>query len=420
MRTRQVLVILVLGATVAGALVDVSASAKHVTNRGSTVQLASSAKTHFDPTSVTFISIKTGWVIGTEACAPNRTCVALRETTDGGHTWLDVALAASLSKAADHDVGGFSAATYFDAGLNVRFANTRDGWIYGTLAATVTQGSQSYVANVPKMWSTHDGGLVWRPQTLTWAARQGSIYDLETANGVVYVMAQNKSFGATVESSPVAQDNWRPSNSVALGSPAGGGQPTGAIVLKGSSGWLVEGNDRANTGSARLTRDGRWVAWTPPCASVGGGLAVPAAASARNLVAVCGMGGFASPQPSSAPRGAAIGSSWFYSSRNGGTTFTIGSELKPVPANLSFGNFTGVLASPRPGELLVGRSVGLRYQLIASFDGGVRWRVVYHGRLSYLGFTSAAQGVALVQGANRTNSMIMTYDGGRKWLPVSF
>jgi len=331
-----------------------------------------------------------------------------------------VALGASLSKAVDHDVGGFSAATYGDAGLNVRFANTRDGWIYGTLAATVTQGSQSYVADVPRMWSTHDGGLTWRPQALTWVARQGSIYDLEAANGVVYVMAQNKSFGATVESSPVGQDNWRASNTVALGSPAGGGQPTGAIVLKGSSGWLVEGNDRANTGSARLARDGRWVAWTPPCASVGGGLAVPAAASARNLVAMCGMGGFASPLPSSAPRGAAIGSSWLYSSRNGGTTFTIGSELTPVKANLSFGNFAGVLASPRPGELLVGRSVGRREQLIASFDGGVRWRVVYYGRLSYLGFTSAAQGVALVQGANGNNSMIMTYDGGRRWVPVSF
>ena len=420
MRARQELVILVLGATLAGALADVGASATHVTHRGSTAQLASSVTTHFDPTSVTFISLKTGWAIGTDACASNRSCVALRETTDGGRTWFDVALGSALSKAVDHDVGGFSAATYGDAGLNVRFANPQDGWIYGTLAATVTQGGQSYVADVPKMWSTHDGGLRWRPQALTWVARQSSIYDLEAADGVVYVMAQNKSFGATVASSPVGQDNWRVSNSVSLGSPAGGGQPTGAIVLKGSSGWLVEGNDRANTGSARLTRDGRWVAWTPPCALVGGGLAVPAAANAHNLVAVCGMGGFASPLPSSAPRGAAIGSSWFYSSHNGGTTFTIGSELKPVPANLSFGNFTGVLASPRPGELLVGRSVGLRYQLIASFDGGVRWRVVYHGRLSYLGFTSAAQGVALVQGANGTNSMIMTYDGGRKWVPVSF
>jgi hypothetical protein len=346
--------------------------------------------------------------------------VALRETTDGGRTWFNKTLGASLSKAADHNVGGFAAASYGDAGLNVRFATPQDGWIYGSLAATVKQGNQAYVADVPRMWSTHDGGLIWRPQALRWVAKQGSIYDLEAANGEVYVMAENKSFGATVESSPVGDDDWQVSNSVVLSGPAGGGQPTGAIVLKGSSGWLVEGNDRSNTGSAQLARDGKWVAWTPPCVSVGGGLAVPAAANTRNLVAVCGMGGFAAPLPSSAPRGAAIGSSWFYFSHNGGITFTIGTELKPVNANLSFGNFTGVLASPRPGELLVGRSVGPRDQLIASFDGGVRWRVVYHGRFSYLGFTSAAQGVALVQGANGTDAMIMTYDGGRQWVPVSF
>ncbi len=50
----------------------------------------------------------------------------------------------------------------------------------------------------------------------------------------------------------------------------------------------------------------------------------------------------------------------------------------------------------------------------------MRWPVVFHGRLSYLGFTSVARGVALVPGANGTDSMIMTYDGGRKWVPVSF
>jgi hypothetical protein len=58
--------------------------------------------------------------------------------------------------------------------------------------------------------------------------------------------------------------------------------------------------------------------------------------------------------------------------------------------------------------------------LRASFDGGHHWTVVYAGQLLYLGFTSPAQGVGIVQLSRSTTGLIMTFDGGHHWVPVRF
>ncbi len=362
-----------------------------------------SVQASFKPGSVTFISLQTGWVLGTAPCASGRECLALRETNDAGRAWSARPLPASLVVAADRLVGGVPGAVYGMAGLNVRFADRSDGWIYGSLAVT----TDSYR---PTLWSTHDGGLVWREQPLPGLSLDTSIFDLQAAAGTAY-RVQSNPLGVTVKSSPVAQDRWRVANTARLGLPAGGAQPSGSIVLQGRSGWLVVGNDRGTSGSARLTPDGQWVSWTPPCASVGGSFAIPAASTPRDLVAVCVMGGFAS-QP---PAGRAEGSSWLYFSNDGGSTFYSGRELGPT------GDFFGgVLASPRPGVILIGHGVANGQDLIASSDGGVRWSVVYRGQLLFLGFTSPSQGVGIVKSSSSANTMIMTFDGGHRWAPVKF
>jgi hypothetical protein len=223
----------------------------------------------------------------------------------------------------------------------------------------------------------------------------------------------NGSYGAIIESSPVATDNWRAASSVPLIGPAGGSQPFGAIVLKGASGWAVYGNDRGTTGSAQLDGQGRWVAWSPPCFSVGRSYSVPAASTAANLVAVCVMGGFGGYSTGAEPRGATSGSTWLYFSDNGGRTFQSGPQLGRT------GNSFGPLASPARGVVLASGD-GTSQDLEASFDGGHHWAVVYRGSPFYLGFTSASQGVALVQSSRLTTTMIMTFDGGRDWAPVTF
>lgn len=368
----------------------------------------------FDPVSVSFISPNVGWTLGVAPCASQASCLALRATTNDGSSWHPVSLPAPLVASADRNLDGKVAATYGAGALNVRFANRRDGWIFGTLPGPVPANGVDFIQYKPSLWSTHDGGTVWNKLPVAWIGRYGTIFDLEAAAGTVYAMGENKSFHVTVRSSPVAFDQWRTSTSVQLGLPAGGAQPTGAFVLRGTSGWLVVGNDRGISGSARLSSSGAWIAWKPPCEAVGNDYTVPATSTNRRLVAICQMGGFAYSLSKSAPPGATLGSYWLYFSSDGGSKFGAGPELRPI-RDYSY----GVLASPRPGVILIDRWINNKQELVASFDGGVGWSVVYHGEVVSLSFAGVDHGVGIVQGTNGVDSMIKTVDGGRHWSRVS-
>ena len=92
--------------------------------------------------------------------------------------------------------------------------------------------------------------------------------------------------------------------------------------------------------------------------------------------------------------------------------------------NHQVGTIGDVLALPSPGVVLVSRAYygngdANEQDLRASFDGGRHWAVVYRGQLFYLGFTSPAQGVGLVQSSKATTSLIMTFDGGHHWASVA-
>jgi hypothetical protein len=361
----------------------------------------------FDPRSVTFVSTQTGWVIGTGACGAAR-CLQLRRTADSGRSWTTLRLPAALVAAAERKVEGKPAYLYSEQGLNVRFADTRNGWIWGDLPVQDASG----ITDRATVWATHDGGRIWRSLGPSWLRGSSSILDLEAVAGEAYLLALGNGSIVRVAGSPVVRDGWRVEATPRLGLPAGGSELEGAIVLSGSNGWLVEGNDRGTTGSARLV-GGRWVSWVPPCASVGGTFAIPAAPTPADLVAACVMGGFASPLPKAAPPGATLGSTWLYVSRNG-RSFRAGPEIGRR------GTYFGVLASPRPGAIVVARVKGQRDDLRASFDGGRRWTTVYRGDVAYLGFTTAVQGVAILGRPDGTHQLLMTFDGGRHWAPVRF
>jgi hypothetical protein len=359
----------------------------------------------FNPLSVTFVSLNTGWVLGTLPCARLMTCPALLGTVDAGSSWSARPLPAGLRAAVAGSRTDLIDATQGGGGLNVRFANLLDGWIYGGLP----NGG-------PVIWSTHNGGSTWRRQPLAGLATDDPILDLETANGVVYFMAMNAAQQrVVVESSPVSQDAWRLDQAPPLFLPAGGGELGGSIVLQGGYGWLVEGNDRGITGSAELEGTDRWTSWAPPCQNVGNSFTVPAASSASNLVAICVMGGFASPLSESAPPGAKVGSTWLYFSDNYGRSFQAEAEL----GSLGGPFFGEVLASPNPSTIITSRSAGTSNQLVGSFDGGHHWDVVFRGNPFYLGFTSAEQAVGLVQVTDNRTAMIMTFDGGHRWTRVN-
>ena len=282
---------------------------------GATAKVAS-----FEPVSVSFSSAKQGWVLGTLSCAKDRRCLAMLETVNAGQSWFNAHLPAPLVNVINH----WDNDTSISQG-SLRESKRRLGlW---TRTRHHPPGRPDVSGFKTVLWATHDGGTRWARQMSPGDKQQGTIYDLEASRTMVYVLAPTKSDSAEVESSPVGENEWEEANHVALNGPAGGAQPSGSMVLEGSTGWLIFGNDRGTTGSAQLSSHDTWVAWRSPCAGVGHGYAVPAAANARDLVAVCGMGGFAYPMPTSAPRGATIGSSWLYFSTNGGASFTACGEI---------------------------------------------------------------------------------------------
>ena len=90
----------------------------------------------FAATSVTFVSLDTGWVIGQAGtpghCYNGSICTSVARTDDAGHTWYG--LHAPLTGAPDGAAGVGQ----------IRFLNTLDGWAFG-----------------PELWATHDGGSSW-------------------------------------------------------------------------------------------------------------------------------------------------------------------------------------------------------------------------------------------------------------------
>src|SRR2546423_4473984 len=193
----------------------------------------------FSAASVTFVSLRTGWVLGTAPC-PTPPCTRLFRTSDGGQTWVSIpAPPAPLSE--EHETGV----------REIRFANLSDGWAYQ-----------------PDLWATHDGGAHWAQQSI------GQVLALETAAGVVHAVGgpDNEANAFTIRTSPVHSDGWRQSDTTV---PSGAGPVAQVnLVLHGDTGWLV-GIDRTVTGGARL-EGGRWVPWQPPCTDTGGGVMLAA------------------------------------------------------------------------------------------------------------------------------------------------
>jgi photosystem II stability/assembly factor-like uncharacterized protein len=382
----------------------------------------------FHPLSVTFVSLNQGWSLGIGPCKATGACLALAETADAGRTWSQEPLPARLVAAADRPVTNglpagkpgyvrLPAVLYGGYGLNVRFATSSDGWIWGGLPVSPS-------AVQAELWSTHDGGATWHQLAVlpgTLAKYYGSVLDLEAAGGYAYLMAPNDRGGVSIESTPASSDSWRLDKTPNMYQPAGGGPLQGAIVLQGGNGWALTGNDRGVTGSARRApgENGVWSSWPAPCAKVGDSFVVPAASSRSDLVTACQMGGFASSLSKYAPPGAKLGSWWLYFSHDGGQTWAPGAEL-----GTNSYPFSGLLASAGPSTVFVGYGFAGSAppaELLASFDGGHTWAPVRKGDFAYLGFTSAQQGVAILR-ASPSNvaatQMVMTFDGGRHWSAV--
>lgn len=370
--------------------------------------LNGSAAARFTPISTSFPTAAQGWVLGTVHCSVRPACVQLRSTRDAGATWALETLPKAFLTLVDQKYQNTIAALN-STGLNVRFANARDGWICGTVQSFDYFGGITTSRWLLVLWSTHDGGTTWTKQVPPGLGSEGTSWDLETSSRDVYLFGEGPTFTAVLVKSPVQSDHWSVVKTPPLGFPAGGSNNTGNVVLSEQTGWLVEGNDRGITGSLRLNHDGQWTRWSPPCASVGDSYVVPVARDARHLVVVCEIGGVFALRSPSAPRGETPGSWWLYVSNNAGSSFHPVRELNGVNGYFS------ALASPTPDVFFFQYSVGSGLELVMSRDAGKHASVVFHGAVTYVHFMNTTDGIGIAESRSGTSEMIMTHDGGRSW-----
>jgi hypothetical protein len=345
---------------------------------------AAPAEAAFSPVSVTYVSQSEGWALGTGPCGPKR-CARLLHTSNDGATWSLVPEPVAGPLGPDSIPG-----------LEVRFADLDDGWIFSTLPS----GEQAVRA-----WSTHDGGQHWSAVAFPVTSANGiGLEDIEASGGVVDAAVQ---VGDQVDifSSPVSTNAWRRTGGpYQLGA---GPVPFGELALQGSSGWFVE-NDRVVVSGGRREPSGTWKSWQPPCSRAGGPV-ILSAPTASQVDAVCTEGVWTGGKISVD----------LVKSTNGGATFGPQRALPASSVDLAAAIGTATMAL---GTETGNNTPGVVLDM--SFNGGNSWQPVYRnagGGWLELGFTTIQQGVAIVLGPQGgRNTMLVTRDGGRHWAPVSF
>jgi photosystem II stability/assembly factor-like uncharacterized protein len=306
----------------------------------------------FNPVSITRISLRVGWALGTSACG-TEACMALARTRDGGATWHSVPVPPGVASGSD-------------SVSHVRFANASDGWLFGQ-----------------QVWATHDGGTSWREVT----PLGGPMTSLEAADGRVWgLVGSTEGPTATVYAAPVDTDDWQPVGPAAAaiditlhGKVGYAVAPDGAIVALGPAGMEKRGMPcPAATVAAVAAPSDAGVAVV--CA------ADPGAGSSTKTLLLSRDGGRTWSTGGAAPRGgqtsglaaasthtflvaAASGASFLYRTTDGGRTW------KTVFTDTGGGApFTDLgFTDPTHGVAVLGTTPDAK--LLVSSDAGATWKV---------------------------------------------
>jgi hypothetical protein len=346
---------------------------------------------NFQPSSVTFDSPTTGWVIGQAGtpgrCAnPNRDiCTSVARTDNAGKTWQGGPAPSTTGPRGPAGVSG------------IRFLDGTNGWAFG-----------------PELWATHDAGRHW-----TKVSTNGQrVTDLETVGDRAYALfatcsgTSTAGFAAdctsfTLMTAAADSDDWVPAGGSTSGLTDGGRATSAVLTLSGSGGYLLAPDGTIYSGPI----GGSWTrAGTAPCqpgtpqASGLPGAASLALVSSTQLAMACsGLAVTSPPEISTSGNGGAL---WTRSTANW--------DLR------DFGSLTSLAAAP-DGALVLATTRGL-YVLPA---GGSRWRATSAtgskapaGGFSYVGMTTDDQGVAVPANTGR-HEIWITFDGGLTWAPAT-
>jgi hypothetical protein len=372
------------------------------------------------PSSVTWDSLSTGWVLGPAgtpghcANANPDVCTSIARTDDGGQTWHGVPAPPTTGV------------------TGLRFLNATYGWAYG-----------------PQLWATDDGGDHWH-QVATGTL---SVPQLETINGRAYALfADCRSIDGnpdaactsyTLKTATAGSDDWTTVGGVPGGLTGGSadltqaaGQQdaailelTGATGTQPATGYLVAPDGTLYAGPLDGTA---WHQVAPlPCAPGPGngsggepqalrltpdGLS---SAGAVRLAMVCTQTTTGSTATS------------LYLSNDSGVTWTQQAGVKSMPATslpeslTSLPDGTLILAAVANGGGTSGgvAGSGLSGGIYLLSPGATQWAAATLSAapawktpvgFTYVGMTSATQGVAL-SGDPSQHAIWMTTDGGQTW-----
>jgi hypothetical protein len=373
-----------------------SRSSRKVTPPGSALSATGSGNPvpqNFQPTSVTFVGPDIGAVIG-QAGTPGHCatayCTSLAGTSDYGTTWYGVSAPLTGPPDGSSGVG------------QIRFLNTSYGWAFG-----------------PQLWATTDGGATWTRQD-THGMR---VTDLETVGDRAFALFATCTGGGSgyaahctafsLYTSVAGSGQWqrvpgpvsglRPSQAGAQGASASlvltGGPASGTGYLLAPSGELLSGPLTGAAWSVASDQE-QCLPGTPgPDGQPTGALL---AADSAELVLVCTSATdlTAGSQTKSVVESSDNGTTWSAAQSadvNGVATSVAiqGSSLMVLATDAgiyrSTNGGTWQLAQPSPGGAAAGE------------DG-----------FSYVGMTSAADGVALPADAG-LHEVFITTDGGQTW-----
>ena len=352
---------------------------------------------NFQPTSVTFVSQDTGAVIGQAGtpghCGPPKPgiCTSLAGTSTYGTTWYGVSAPVTGAPDGSSGVG------------QLRFLNARDGWAFG-----------------PELWVTHTGGASWSREQ-TYGMR---VTDLETSDGQAFAIFASCT-GASADyaahcssfslySSAAESDNWQrvPVAGADMQLPG-----SASLVISGGSGYVLAPSGELLSGP--LTGAG-WSVASPPVVS-------------RHVRCLPGA-----PGASGQPTGTLLagGPAELVLVCTSATSRAGDSQAKLLVESKDGGaHWSAVGTAPRPG-IATSLAIVAQANLVVlatdngiyqSTDGGGSWQLTEptpsgapagEAGFSYVGMTSASNGVALPADAS-LHEVYVTTDGGASWVARS-
>src|SRR5215468_3391573 len=350
---------------------------------------------NFRPMSVTFVSQRIAWVIGQAGmpgtCAnPNPDiCTSIARTDDAGKTWRGEPAPPTTGPYVAEGVSG------------LRFLDGMNGWAFG-----------------PELWATHDAGQHWT-QVNTNGKR---VTDLETAGNRAFALWATCSGGGgtlfaanctryTLMTSTANGDDWTPVGPVTSGLSNGLTATSAMLALTSTTGYLLGPDGSLFSGPL----GGTWRMVGPRHCQPGpvqnNGTPLPAnallavAPSATVVIACVVPGGV---QVSTSADG---GLNW---DTQPAGTWSVLPSTGPWSGLPSIGTPTSLAAAPE-GMRVLATSNGI-YIVPA---GGSQWQRATvesapQGGFTYVGMTTASQGVALPADTS-LHKIWMTFEGGLTW-----